>query len=300
MALSINTNVGSLNTTRHLGNSQGLLQRSLQRLSSGLRVNNARDDAAGLAIANRMTTQVRGMGQAARNANDGISMLQTAEGALGSVTGNLQRIRELAVQASNSSYSLTDREALQKEVNQMLAEIQRVGRDTQFNGLKVFSSTNISVVGEETQLAVVDGLKLGWLQQSEDLISQFFGLEGDGADMSIELTTFSDGVGGTAARVVSFVGSSGKGTNLKLQVDMADFTPPNLPNGGNAPFYNDRIIAHEMVHAVMARSMNWGDVVNNYKWFAEGAAEFIHGAEGACWPMAARPSARGQPGGGIQ
>jgi flagellin len=129
------------------------------------------------------------------------------------------------------------------------------------------------------QLAVLDGLKGGWLEQSERRIQQYFGLKGDGAAMAIEFTTFSDGAGGVAAQVVSSVGGTGKGSNLKLQVDMSDFTPPNLPNGGNAPMYNDRIIAHEMVHAVMARSTNWGNLVSSHLWFVEGTAEFIHGAD---------------------
>src|SRR5512138_2030591 len=105
MALSINTNVASLNAQRNLNGSQGTLAKSLQRLSSGLRINSAADDAAGLAISERMTTQVRGLDQAVRNANDGISMLQTAEGAMSTVTQNLQRIRELAVQAANATNS---------------------------------------------------------------------------------------------------------------------------------------------------------------------------------------------------
>jgi flagellin len=133
-------------------------------------------------------------------------------------------------------------------------------------------------------LAVYDGLTAvgGWLENSENIISNLFGLtSATNAAMSIEFTTFTDGAGGTAARVVSSVGGSGYGTNLKLQIDMADFTPPNLPNGGTAPFYNDRIILHEMVHAVMSQTVNWGSLANTAaaKWFVEGTAEFIHGAD---------------------
>lgn len=277
--LQINTNVASLNAKRQLDQSQQSLQRSLERLSSGLRVNSARDDSAGLAISERMSSQIRGLNQATRNANDGISMLQTTEGAMGTVTENLQRIRELAVQAANPTNSASDRRALQAEVDQRIAEIDRIGQQTIFNGDRVFAQREASVVGDVNQLAVLDGLKGGWLEQSERRIQQYFGLKGDGAAMAIEFTTFSDGAGGVAAQVVSSVGGTGKGSNLKLQVDMSDFTPPNLPNGGNAPMYNDRIIAHEMVHAVMARSTNWGHLVANSMWFVEGTAEFIHGAD---------------------
>ena len=93
-------------------------------------------------------------------------------------------------------------------------------------------------MGDPNKLAVLDGLKSGWLQNSEELISQYFGIVGDGAGISIELSSFSDGAGGTAAQVVGSVGATGKATNVKLQVDMADFVPPNPPNGGTAPFYN--------------------------------------------------------------
>lgn len=283
MALSINTNSVALNVQRQLGASQSMLATAMQRLSTGLRVNSAKDDAAGLAIAERMSTQIRGSNQAARNANDAISMLQTAEGSLANVNNNLQRIRELAVQASNSTNSQSDRQAIQAEVTQLASEIDRVGTGAQFNGLFIFDQARSSAVGDTDQLAVLDGLKAagGWLENSEQLISDLYGLTADGANLSIELTTFTDGAGGTAARVVSLVGASGFGTDLKLQVDMADFDPPNLPNGGTAPFYNDRIIAHEMVHAVMARTTNYGSLANtaDNKWFIEGTAEFIHGAD---------------------
>lgn len=279
MAVVINTNMGSLTATRHLGSTENALARSVQRLSSGLRINSARDDAAGLAISDRMTTQVQGLNQAARNANDGISMLQTAEGVYETVTANLQRIRTLAVQAANATNSTSDRQALQAEVSQLVSEIDRVGKEAEFNGLKMFSSHNSSVVGDEDQLAALDGLKLYSLRQSEQRISELYGVTADGVQMRVELTTFTDGAGNTAARVGSFVGATGFGNNITMQIDMADFVPPNLPNGGSAPFYNDRIVAHEMVHAVMNRTTNYGDLVNNYMWFVEGTAEFIHGAD---------------------
>ncbi len=117
MGLSINTNVMSLNAQRNLGNSQNALSKSMQRLSSGLRINSAKDDAAGLAISDRMTSQIRGLNQAARNANDGISLAQTAEGALQESTNILQRMRELAVQSANDTNSASDRASLQAEVD---------------------------------------------------------------------------------------------------------------------------------------------------------------------------------------
>ena len=137
MAMTINTNVVSLNSQRNLGLSGGSLATSMQRLSSGLRVNSAKDDAAGLAIAERMNANTKGLAVASRNANDGISLAQTAEGALGKVGDMLQRMRELSVQSSNATNSTSDREALQAEVNQLRSEIDRVAKTTSFNGQKL-------------------------------------------------------------------------------------------------------------------------------------------------------------------
>ncbi|TSA50897.1 MAG: flagellin [Nitrosomonadales bacterium] len=282
MSSVITTNLSSLNSQRQLNTSESSMKTTLQRLSSGMRINSAKDDAAGLAISERMTAQIRGLDQSRRNANDGVSLLQTADGALGSIANAMQRIRELAVQASNGTNSTNDRQSLQAEATQLTQEIDRVANTTQFNGQRVFSESIGSNVGDTNKLAVLFGLKAGWLENAEKLIQQYYGIIGDGAGISIELSTFTDGVGGTAAQVSGAVGVSGKATNVKLQIDMADFNPPNLPNGGNSPFYNDRIITHEMVHAVMDRSMNIGSMANgglNQTWFLEGSAEFIHGAD---------------------
>jgi len=134
MALTVNTNVASLTAQRTLGGSQSMLSTSLERLSTGLRINSAKDDAAGLAISERFTAQINGLNQGVRNANDAISLAQTAEGALKEVTNNLQRVRELAVQSVNGTNSVSDRAALDNEVQQLLTEINRVGSQTKFNG----------------------------------------------------------------------------------------------------------------------------------------------------------------------
>jgi flagellin len=141
MAQIINTNVSSLTAQRNSNRTQNELSTAIARLSSGLRINSAKDDAAGLSISDRMTAQIRGINQAARNANDGISLAQVAEGALGSVTANLQRMRELAVQSANATNSASDRVALQQEVAQLATEIDRVATQTQFNGLNLLDGT---------------------------------------------------------------------------------------------------------------------------------------------------------------
>ena len=145
MPLTINTNIASLNAQRNLNMSQGSLATSMQRLSSGLRVNSAKDDAAGLAIAERMNAQVRGMNVAVRNANDGISMSQTAEGALSQVGNALQRMRELAIQARNSTNSSSDKDSLNKEFAQLQMEIGRVLGGTTFNGKHILGADATSL-----------------------------------------------------------------------------------------------------------------------------------------------------------
>ncbi len=159
----INTNIASLTAQRNLNSSQSSLATSLQRLSSGLRINSAKDDAAGLAISERFTTQIRGLNQAIRNANDGVSFAQTAEGALTTSGDALQRIRELAVQSINDTNSSSDRQALNNEVGQLIAEVNRIANATQFNGQNILDGSSSTLTfqvganqGQTIQVAGVD------------------------------------------------------------------------------------------------------------------------------------------------
>ncbi|HHJ80664.1 MAG TPA: flagellin FliC, partial [Candidatus Tenderia electrophaga] len=142
MPQTINTNMFSLNAQRNLDRSQGAMGNAIQRLSSGLRINSAKDDAAGLAVSEGITSKIRGLDVAARNSNDGISLAQTAENALSEITNNLQRIRELAVQSANGTLGDTERGYLQTEVDELTSEIKRIVDDTEFNGNKLFASAN--------------------------------------------------------------------------------------------------------------------------------------------------------------
>lgn len=159
MPLIINTNIASLSAQRYLANSTNALGDTFKRLSSGLRVNSAADDAAGLSISDRMTAQVRGLNQAVRNANDTISMIQIAEGALGETTSALQRMRELSVQAANDTYTYQDRQDLQKEINQLVSEINRIADTTQFNNQLLlqgsFSGGKIFHVGANINQTII-------------------------------------------------------------------------------------------------------------------------------------------------
>jgi flagellin len=197
MPQTINTNIASLNAQRNLNMSQASLATSMQRLSSGLRVNSAKDDAAGLAIAERMNTQVRGMNVAARNANDGISLAQTAEGALGKVGDALQRMRELAVQARNSTNSDNDKDSLNKEFIQLQGEINRVLGGTTFNGKKILGADATTLtfqIGANT--SVDDTIDVS----TDNMVSN--------SDISaITATTASIGSGTTAGSIKNVIDS---------------------------------------------------------------------------------------------
>lgn len=278
MTTQIQTNIPSLFAQRKLGESSGSLETTLRRLSSGVRINSAKDDAARLSITDRMTGQVRGNSQAKRNVNDGISLLQVADGALSSITESLQRMRELSVQAANATQSSSDRQAIQQEINQLITHINKIADQTEFNNSRVFDQAVAGVGGgDSARRSVVDGLKMSWLEESEKRIKAYYGIVADGS-LTMDVNIYEGTVGGASASVstTSVNGATGRWDNIKLNIDLADFRPPNLPNGGSAPIYNDRIIAHEMVHATMARATNFAALPN---WFKEGTAEFIHGGD---------------------
>jgi flagellin len=164
MALRIQNNVEAFNAHRNLSHTEGTLARSMERLSSGYRINRAADDAAGLAISERLRGQIRGLDQAQRNVQDAVSMVQTAEGSLTEVHAMLQRVRELAVQFKNGSLSNADRTAIQSEVNQLSSEIERIGQSAEFNGIRLLNSSqtiSFQVGSEDGQSITVSTISLG-------------------------------------------------------------------------------------------------------------------------------------------
>ena len=225
MAQVINTNVLSLNAQRNLTTSQSALATALQRLSSGLRINSAKDDAAGLAISDRFTTQIRGLNQAVRNASDGISLAQTAESALAELSNNLQRIREIAVQSANASNSASDRAALDQEVQQRIAEIDRIATQTSFNSQKVldgtFGTATFQVganVGEVISLALSTSVRATAIGKTADYVggaayssTLAVGQQGAGVDttaLSAGDVTLTLGSGQAVSVVAATAGSS--------------------------------------------------------------------------------------------
>ncbi len=204
MAQVINTNLASLAAQRSLNSSQADVNTSLQRLSSGLRINGAADDAAGLAISQRMTAQINGLNQAARNAADATSLSQTAEGALSEVTSNLQRIRELAVQSANATNSQKDRTALQAEVTELMAEIDRVSNQTKFNGVNLlngsFTGQNFQVGANASETVTISNIASS---RSSDL-----GTFNGHVNTNVDYTKTN----ATAAKAVVFAGGNNDGT----------------------------------------------------------------------------------------
>lgn len=313
MGLFINSNLSSLRAQRMLTSTTRTVARSFERLSSGLRISAAKDDAAGLSITSRMTAQIKGSTQAVRNALDSVSLLQTAEGALEETSNILQRMRELSVQAGNQTLNANDRVSIQAELEALKSELNRINESTQFNKQQVFSqhravSTNqtfdrngllhkfgivkydiddklqhypsgtysevLSVQeAAERRSYVIDGMKNGWLQESERMIAKHYGLYGHGETIEVDFTEEEGEVADAPSGVLAFVSGDGP---IRMHIDLNDFKITDEPSGGDPTLYHDRIIAHEMVHVAM--NSNGIRQSGSDRWFNEGAAEFIHGA----------------------
>lgn len=263
--MRIQHNIAALNTHRNLGFNNTNASKALEKLSSGYKINRAGDDAAGLAISEKMRGQIRGLNMAQKNAQDGISLIQTAEGAMNEVHALLQRGRELAVQAANDTNVREDREALQKELVQINDEIDRIGRDTEFNTKKVLSNPNAAPVGNFNKSDLVDKLKSKWLENAEKLVNDAIGTALP-TGQTVNVTFKGDGPGGAMATG----GGRPAPGDLILTMDPADFAASNEK-------YQKVTIVHEMVHIQMASTGALQNIEESNKWFVEGIAEFVPG-----------------------
>ena len=262
MAQVINTNVSSLNAQRNLNASQSSLATSLQRLSTGLRINSAKDDAAGLAISDRMTSQVRGLNQAARNANDGISLAQTAESGLGEVGANLQRMRELAVQSANSTNTASDRAALQAEVSQLLQEIQRVSTTTQFNGQNILDGTftaaqfQVGANANQTIIANTGNAQtnaIGSYQVNTNTLHAVSGQALQGGQLVINGTDIGRSTSGTAESLATAINAAASKTGVTATArteQKSSLDPKNVPLANQALQSGDLVINGVNIGAV--------------------------------------------------
>jgi flagellin len=253
MAQVINTNVASLNAQRNLNTSQSSLATSLQRLSSGLRINSAKDDAAGLAISERMSAQIRGLNQASRNANDGVSLAQTAEGALVETGNALQRIRELALQSANATNSASDRAALQSEVNQLKQEIDRIANTTEFNGLKLlngsFSAQQFQVGANANQTIAVTVAGASTSQLANNYVNASNGTINFGTSSTTTAAATLPANNTIAAQTLSVSGTLGS-TTVAVAAGDSTYTIANAVN------------AKEGSTGVTARAYNTARVYN--------------------------------------
>lgn len=244
----------------------GELSGTFEKLASGLRINSASDDAAGLQISNRLTSQIRGMSVAIKNANDGISMMQTAEGSMEQVTNNLQRMRDLALQSANATNTVVDRKAMQEEFLQLKNEIDRINETTTFGGQNLYENHK-TPIPKLYEREIVKNLQTSWLGQSESLIKEHFGITGLG-ELKID---FENNV---ASGALAYVENNGFGTGrLRMVINTAAF--PTFDS-----IYDNNLadtIAHELVHAVQASRFQ--EFNNLSSWFKEGAAEVISGAD---------------------
>lgn len=239
----INSNIASLTAQRNLNTSQSSLNTSLQRLSSGLRINSAKDDAAGLAISERFTTQIRGLNQAARNANDAISLAQTAEGDLSAITNNLQRIRELSVQSANATNSASDRVALQAEVSELISEIDRVSSTSAFNGVKLldgsFSAQQFQVganAGETVTISSIANARTTALGQALTVTQTGGALTGalTAGDLTINGTDVG-AVAQDAAAIATAIGATSSSVSATATNEQTAITFANVVGTASAP-----------------------------------------------------------------
>lgn len=279
--MRIANNIVALNATRTLGVNRLDTEKSVEKLSSGQRINKSADDAAGLSISEKMRAQIRGLNTASKNTQDAVSMLQTAEGALSEVHDITQRIRVLAVQAANGTNTLSDRKALQDEVKQLTGEVNRIANTTEFNTMKLLNVEIDLDPAAQLKFNIIEGLKSGWLSEPASAIQTYFGLTASTRDMKVVLDPGS--AGGDLASVQtswSVVGPTATLASMELHIDLTDAAPSTGPDGDNGTGFipNDRVIAHEMAHAVMADSM--GDAFYDLPtWIKEGSAEFIAGGD---------------------
>ncbi len=279
--MRIQHNILALNTHRNLNFNNANANKALEKLSSGYKINRAGDDAAGLAISEKMRGQIRGLEMAGKNAQDGISLIQTAEGALNEVHSMLQRGRELAVQAANDTNVDEDRMALQKEVNQILEEVNAISHRSEFNTIKVLkggaqtsnpAADNISKEMKD----LTENLLTSMLGNAEKAVTDAFGLTPDMVDVEVNYVNEGEGDRVAWVTVATQTSTSGGVTSknsfpTKITFDEADFATP-----GGTWIEEDRIVAHEMVHAVMGGAIDgFSDLP---KWFTEGTAELVAGA----------------------
>lgn len=278
MAISLHNDSTLLSAQRNLWNFGFNKNTTLQRLSSGMRINSSGDDAAGLSISETLKKDIDGSQQASKNTQDGISMVQTAEGGLTAIQSLLQRGRDLSVQAANGVYSSNEKQSIQNEITQIIAEVQQISQSTKFNDLNLLDGS-LSGGLTDLQNSIIDSLKSGWLDDAQNKIQTYFGLTPSNYNMEVY---FHDDISnGALAYISSSKYADGSLAALSLHVSEQDFQPNAGDSGTNAisssptGMTNDMILAHELTHAVIADQIKDRPPT----WFNEGCAEFLVGRD---------------------
>ncbi len=265
-------------TQRSLVNAGQGMAKAMERLSKGLKINNSSDDAAGLSLSTKINTQLNGISQASKNVQDGISMIQTAEGGLSVVQSILQRVRDLSLQAANGVYAQSEKDSIQLEVADLIQEIDTISKSTKFSDKNLLDGS-ISNSLTAFQQSVIESLKSGWLDDAQNKIGTYYGLTPSNFDMQL---FFDEDIASGASAYVSYSKyGSGDLASLSLHVNESDFRPntgdsgDNAISGGLTGMYNDMILAHELTHAVIADQVK----APVPTWFNEGCAELLVGRD---------------------
>lgn len=277
--MRINSNIMAVNTHRQLGINSGAGSKAIEKLSSGIRINRAGDDAAGLAISEKMRAQVRGLNQAARNAQDAISLIQTAEGAAGETHAILQRMRELAVQAATDTNTADDRSKLQAEVQQLRTEVDRIAHNTEFNTLKILNyGANVLNSADPNQavIDVLNGKVPGWINDAMVAINARFGIaHPDSPVQRPMLVEYVQAGTNTYAAAMGTLDAS----SLTLRINLDVVAPGGSLISEDAL---DGLVAHEIMHGYeyteMANLLGGGGFTNAETWFMEGLSMLTQGA----------------------
>lgn len=271
--MRIQNNMQAMNTQRMLNLNNEGKGKVLEKLSSGFRINKAGDDAAGLAISEKMRAQIRGLNQASRNSQDAISLIQTAEGATGEVHEILQRMRVLSVQSANDTNVSADREAIQNELDQLISEVDRIANTTEFNGISLLNGSGSGPTVSQSTIDSLTAALPAYLDDAIDMIEGTYAMN-IGGPRNLDITYYSDSTTSTGASM----GTADGGASLELRVNLANITDLNgslIPEG-----YIDTLLTHEVMHAyefVEMPVMSDGTDREKENWFLEGLAMMVQG-----------------------
>lgn len=272
----ITHNMTAMNGNRQLGIVTKRQAKSSEKLSSGYRINRAADDAAGLTISEKMRSQIRGLNQASSNAQDGVSLAQIAEGAMGEVHDMLHRMTELAVKSSTGTNTTADRNAMQKEISALTEEIDRIAESTEYNTLKLIDGSMSSGASSEAKSKLLNNIFGSWIKDGLDTISSRIGWNLN-TDISIDVKFEPSSADGNAMAAMGFSNGGNQFTLYIYENQLSNDTSYGASGPNSGGMYFDRVLTHEMTHALMGHNNSSDTAIPD--WFVEGIAEAVHGSD---------------------